>query len=178
MSLPHPAPGSVDSCFECDAPVRTVWHDHSFPYCAGDATIELSARIPVRVCTDCDAESIGHEAEILLHEAVCRHHGVLSPQEIRELREDHRLSRAAFAEMTGLSEASLHRWEKGILIQNRGNDRYLRLLRFRRNIHELRRMGDDSRTQSETWHPEFRVMEPRPLSTRATPFVLRPARAA
>ena len=39
------------------------------------------------------------------------------------------MSRAAFAQLTALGEATLSRWENGVLIQNRAYDRYLRLLR-------------------------------------------------
>ena len=38
------------------------------------------------------------------------------------------MSRAAFAEFTGLGEATIKRWETGTVAQNRANDRYLRLL--------------------------------------------------
>lgn len=38
------------------------------------------------------------------------------------------MSRTAFAEITGFGEATLNRWERGAVIQNRANDRYLRLL--------------------------------------------------
>ena len=38
------------------------------------------------------------------------------------------MSRAAFAQVSGLGEASLNRWENGLAIQNHANDRYLRLL--------------------------------------------------
>ena len=53
---------------------------------------------------------------------------MLTPWEIREIRKKHDLSRAAFAELTGLGAASLGRWETGALIQSLANDRYLRLL--------------------------------------------------
>ena len=38
------------------------------------------------------------------------------------------MTRAAFAAMTGLGEATLGRWETGAGIQSYANDRYLRLL--------------------------------------------------
>ena len=38
------------------------------------------------------------------------------------------MSRTDFAELTGFGEATLNRWERGAVIQNRANDRYLRLL--------------------------------------------------
>ena len=74
------------------------------------------------------AEYLDEEAEQLKHEAVCRHFGVLSPGEIRRIREHHQMTPARFAEVTGLGEASLNRWENGLTIQTQGNDRYIRLL--------------------------------------------------
>lgn len=53
---------------------------------------------------------------------------MLSPAEISGLRKGLGMSRAAFAELTDLGEATLGRWESGAVIQNRANDRYLRLL--------------------------------------------------
>lgn len=146
MKSVEPAQDHPETCFECDAPVETVWHDHSFPYGVGGSAVELTARIPVLVCTGCDAEALGHAAEVLMHEAVCRHHGVLNPREIREIREAHSLPRTGFAELSGLSTASLNRWEKGILIQSQANDRYLRLLESPDNIWVLRRLTNELRS--------------------------------
>ena len=44
------------------------------------------------------------------------------------------MSRADFSRLTGLGEATLNRWENGILIQNAANDRYLRLLKDANNV--------------------------------------------
>ena len=60
--------------------------------------------------------------------AVCQHLGVLSPNEIRSIRQSCRMSRSRFAQLTGLGEASLNRWENGLNIQSLAYDRYLRLL--------------------------------------------------
>ena len=38
------------------------------------------------------------------------------------------MTRAKFAQVTGLGEASLNRWENGLTIQTYAYDRYLRLL--------------------------------------------------
>ena len=38
------------------------------------------------------------------------------------------MTRAEFAQATGLGEASLSRWGNGVVVQNLANDRYLRLL--------------------------------------------------
>ena len=116
------------ACFECDAPAGTEWRRHKFTYGVGSSGVDLTVSLPVRVCGSCGFEFLDHEAEVLKHDAVCAHLGVLTPREIRGIREINDMSRAAFAKVSRLGEATLNRWENGILIQNPANDRYLRLL--------------------------------------------------
>ena len=144
MPAPDPMPAEQASCFECDGPTRIEWHDYTFAYGVDDAAVPLTARIPVEVCTRCGAGTRGYDSEVIMHEAVCRHHGVLSPGEIQELREAHGLSRKGFAALSGLSTASLGRWEKGILIQSQANDRYLRLLQSPENVWALTQLANES----------------------------------
>ena len=108
--------------------VTTCWKRHVFDYGSGESVAELSVDVPVRSCASCELEFLDEPAEGLKHEAVCRHLGVLTPAEIRRIREGHGMSRAGFAQVTGLGEASLNRWENGLNIQTHANDRYLRLL--------------------------------------------------
>ena len=90
--------------------------------------VELTVDVPVRRCEACDFEYLDDEAERLKHGAICRHLGVLSPDEIRHIRKELGMTRAKFAQVTGFGEASLNRWENGLTIQTHANDRYLRLL--------------------------------------------------
>lgn len=115
-------------CDECGHQVTTTWRDHVFVYGSGEAAAELAVRLPVRRCDRCDFDYLDEAAERLKHEAVCRHLGMLTPQEIRGIRGRLGLSRAALAKLTGIGEASLSRWESGTKIQTPGYDRYLRLL--------------------------------------------------
>lgn len=133
-------------CPECAHPeLRTDWIDHTFPYGAGPDPAMIQARLPVRVCQKCAFEFFDWEAEDLKHEAVCRHRGVLTPNEIRNLREKLGMSRAEFAQLTKLGEATIARWERGELIQNAANDRYLRLLaNSSENVHFLANFGAQS----------------------------------
>ena len=117
------------ACPLCDSEeTTTLWHRHSFYYGSGESAVELTVTVPVHRCDACDLEYLDEVAERLKHEAVCEHFGVLSPGEIRRIRDYHRMTRARFAQLTGLGEASLNRWENGINIQTQANDRYLRLL--------------------------------------------------
>ena len=101
---------------------------------------ELTVDVPVRRCEDCDLEYLDDEAERLKHGAVCRHLGVLTPDEIRHIRKGFGMTQAEFAQVTGIGVASLNRWENGLTIQTQAYDRYLRLLTAHpSNIRDLER---------------------------------------
>ena len=119
------------------AAITTSTHPHAFEYGSGDSAVELTVTVPVRRCDDCEFDYLDDVAEGMKHDAVCDHLGVLSPSRIRRIRDDHRLTRARFARISGLGEASLNRWENGLSIQTQANDRYLRLLARRENMRFL-----------------------------------------
>ncbi|MCY4060668.1 MAG: helix-turn-helix domain-containing protein [Gammaproteobacteria bacterium] len=105
----------------------------------------MTVEIPVRRCKSCGFEFTDREAEEIKHEAVCRHLGLLSPNGIRAIRGMHGMSRAAFSKVSGIGEATLNRWENGLLVQNRANDRFLRLLASPENVRKLQAL-DSGRT--------------------------------
>lgn len=125
----HASSGGDGTCPQCDSvSVTTTWHHDVFDYGSGESAVKLHVDLPVRRCASCDFEFLDHEGHWLRHEAVCRHLGVLSPDEVRGIRNRYEMKRSEFAQVTGLGEATLNRWENGTLVQNRANDRYLRLL--------------------------------------------------
>lgn len=130
----RPPTGSSTSDLECplcdSKSVETTLHTDEFKYGADDSAVTLRVELPVRRCMVCEFSFVDHEGERLRHAAVCRHLGLLTPAEVREIREVYGMTRAAFAGTTGLGEATLGRWETGALVQNKANDLYLRLTRF------------------------------------------------
>lgn len=111
--------------------IDTSPHSDAFRYGSGDSAVTLRVdNLPVRRCAACDFQFIDHEGARLRHEAVCRHLGVLTPVEVREIRKRYGMTITSFAEATGLGPATLGRWETGALVQNRANDFYLRLVRM------------------------------------------------
>ena len=127
------------TCPQCGAvSVTTYRHYDTFNYGSGDSSVTLHADLPVRRCAACGFEFLDQEGERLRHEAVCQHLGVLSPAEVRGIRKRYGMSRATFAQVTGLGEATLGRWENGVVIQNQANDRYLRLLAIPEVMRRLR----------------------------------------
>ena len=136
-------------CGETGA-VTTSPYLHTFRYGSGESAVDLTVELPLRRCGSCEFEFLDDEAECLEHEAICAHLGVLSPKEIRGIREAYDLSRNEFSQVTRLGEATLNRWENGIKIQTLANDRYLRLLSQSGNMQRLKRFGSSAQTSSSS----------------------------
>ncbi len=100
-----------------------------FEYGPEDDRITIVAEaVPVLVCPACGETLYGPEAAAVRHEAICRTLGLLSPAEVKALRERLGPDQDDFARLTGIGVATLSRWERGRLLQTRAMDRYLRLL--------------------------------------------------
>jgi DNA-binding transcriptional regulator YiaG len=126
-------------CASCGASsVGTEMVVEEFAYGTGEDSVQLRATVPMRTCRECGFQFTDQHAEDARHDAVCRHLGVMTPREVEAVRTRLGMTRAAFAELTRLGEASLARWEKGLLIQNPANDQLLYLLRFPENVERLR----------------------------------------
>jgi len=125
-------------CGSCGSSnVSTSMHTDQFSHGVGSEAVQLSVVVPVRKCADCGEQFTDEEAEVLRHDAVCRHYGLLTPAEIRDIRTRYGKNRAEFAAVTKLGDATLGRWESGATLQNAAYDQYLRLLRFPENIARL-----------------------------------------
>ncbi len=111
---------------------------HRFRYGVGPHAVEIEVTLPVRQCLACGFSFLDKEGEEKQHEAVCKHLGVMPPARIRQLRHSLGLSRAELARLTGLGEATISRWERGALIQNEANDRFLKLLAHKENVKRLK----------------------------------------
>lgn len=145
-----------------NAGITTSWNPDVFNYGSGESMVELTVDVPVRRCKSCDIEYLDDEAERLKHGAVCRHLGVLSPDEIRHIRKGFGMTRAKFAQVTGFGEASLNRWENGLTIQTYAYDRYLRLLvAHPSNIRDIERFANlvPSLQSDATSGNQFRVLK-------------------
>jgi putative zinc finger/helix-turn-helix YgiT family protein len=135
---------STQSCPSCNSSrIVTNYDICEFTYGVGEKAVKLKAEVPLLSCPDCGFEYTDYRADEAKHDAVCRYLGVMPPFEILALRKGYNVTRARFAEITGIGEASIARWETGELIQNASIDNYLYLLSFTENLEKLqkRRMG-------------------------------------
>ena len=108
----------------------------------GEPTMVEVNGVPIERCVACGEEFSGPMAAEVKHQAICRTLGLLNPEEIRRLREQLGLTQAELSRLSGIGEATISRWERGRLIQNRAMDQYLRLLAADPRIVELlKRLG-------------------------------------
>jgi putative zinc finger/helix-turn-helix YgiT family protein len=126
------AVGDLGTCPNCgEESLHSTFTDETFEHEAEDAkTLTVHAKdVPIEACRHCGKIFVNKDSLRVRHEHVCKTLGLLTPAEIKAIRQRHRLSQAEFAEITGLSEASISRWERGRLLQNRGHNTYLRNLK-------------------------------------------------
>ena len=138
-------------CPDCEShESHTELVNDVFEYGAGNDRVELRVSLPVHVCADCRGEFLSDIAEALRHNAVCNHLNLLTPTEIKEIRDRLTLSQAGLAELSGVGVASIGRWESGKILQTRGNDKLLRLLAIDGNADFIRNhIAKDVRIQSQ-----------------------------
>src|SRR5579862_2905555 len=143
-------------CCNCGSTnVSTTTITEIIQYGAGISHEEITAlNVPVHSCADCNCEFAGSDADVIRHEAVCGHLGVLTPMDIIRIRKDLGLTRKEFAELTKFGEASLARWENGEFIQNGANYQLLYLLRQeKKNVKLLKQRSVGCRIESNTHFP-------------------------
>jgi putative zinc finger/helix-turn-helix YgiT family protein len=88
--------------------------------------VEIPA-LTVPQCKNCQAISIDDDADHEISAAFRRQAGLLAPQEIRQGRAKLGLTQKQFANLLGVGEATVSRWETGAQIQQRAMDRFLRV---------------------------------------------------
>lgn len=132
-------------CPVCESKsIVTQMRQESFPYGSGKEEVTLSAVVPVHSCQDCQFQFTDEQADQAKHNAICKHLEVMTPSQITWIRQQHNLSRAEFARVARIGEASINRWENALLIQNPAMDQYLYLLSFPENFERVKERNDHS----------------------------------
>jgi putative transcriptional regulator len=149
MSHPESQMETRRRCPTCDVGHLHPWvATERFPYeDDGKEVMVVAENVPVERCDnpECGEELSGPEAASIRHMAICRALGLLTPGEIRAIRDRLNLTQAEFARLTRLGEATICRWERGRLLQNPAMDRYLRLIASSEdNVRFLRRLQEPS----------------------------------
>ena len=118
-------------CPECgEGKLLSFTQDEEFDFDFGDKIVKVHAKdVPIKKCDRCGEEMSGPAAANVRHEAICRAAGLLAPSDIKALRDKFGWSQPHLADLTGLGIATVSRWERGRLLQNRSNNKVLLALR-------------------------------------------------
>lgn len=96
---------------------------------------DITLDIDVRYCSTCDDEVLDKKMDSetlqLFYREYRKAENLLQPEEIKQIRENNHLSIAAFAELLGITEKEVIRFERGA-IQDRRLDNLIR--RFDRGV--------------------------------------------
>lgn len=110
---------------ELRAEVRTESFEHVED---NDRITVVAENVPVEVCPACHEVFRSPEAGRIRDAALCRALGLLTPAEIRALRQRLGLSVSELAARTEIDDRTLSELEQGRVIQDRLIDRTLRML--------------------------------------------------
>lgn len=84
--------------------------------------------LKVRRCDQCGELMLDDHAREQVTNALRNAAGLLSPEEIRSRRDKLQLSQSELARLLEVSEATVDRWERGGQLQQRAQDKLLRLV--------------------------------------------------
>jgi putative zinc finger/helix-turn-helix YgiT family protein len=118
-------------CPECgQGQLLPLTRTEEFDFDLGDETVRVRAEnVPVEQCDKCGEVMSGPAAARVRHEAICRAAGLLTPSEIKAIRENFGWSQQHLADLTDFGIATISRWERGRLLQNRSNNKVLQAIR-------------------------------------------------
>ena len=81
-----------------------------------------------QACQQCAEEILPYALNKAIDLEAAKRQGLLTPEEIRQVRQRTGLSAVHMAYLLGVGEKTYTRWETGKSIQNKGNDTLIRLL--------------------------------------------------
>jgi putative zinc finger/helix-turn-helix YgiT family protein len=117
------------ACPDCDGiDFAMSVGESAFMYGDGGSAVKLTASFPTWRCTSCGFTFSGSEADEAKTNAICEYLGILTPREVRGIRESYGLTQRKFAQLTDIGEATLKRWESGAYLQTLAHDNFLRLI--------------------------------------------------
>ncbi|EIV99918.1 type II toxin-antitoxin system MqsA family antitoxin [Thermoanaerobacter siderophilus] len=113
---------------------------------------EIKALARIRICSICGEELFDEELEEeniqRVYDIYRKKHGILSPDEIKNIRESYGLSQRAFAKLLGIGEASIARYETGALPE-KSLSNMIMLLKDPKNMEKLLEKNEDVLSQRE-----------------------------
>jgi len=133
---------AVQYCPRCkdDVQTRVEGRDEVFKVRGDPIAIQTAVAVCPKCGEDLFDEALEEKNIAAAYNAYRRKHRLLTPGEIRELRERYGLSQRALAQLLGWGEVTVNRYENGAL-QNRAHDTVLRLIADPQNLARVLQMS-------------------------------------
>lgn len=116
-------------CFQCGGECEkriAPPHAYKMKYDGGTHEV-LVDNMPEWHCRVCDVSVVDEESDRFLQEALRKHIGLLSPDQIRAGLKKLDISQDKFAAQLGCAAESVSRWLNGAVLQSRTYDRFMRV---------------------------------------------------
>lgn len=120
---------SKQQCFQCGGECEkriAPPHCYKMKYDGGMYEV-LVDNVPEWHCRDCDVSVVDEESDFVLQDALRKHIGLLSPNQIRAGLKKLKISQDKFAEQLGCAAETVSRWLNGAVLQSRTYDRFMRV---------------------------------------------------
>lgn len=88
---------------------------------------EVEYWLPQIICKECGV-SAAFEAVNAMHDAACFAQNLITPSQIKNIRKKYQMNTKAFAELTGISETTIKRWESRAFYPNRSDTTLIKLI--------------------------------------------------
>lgn len=109
--------------------LETVTSDYSTVIKDGQQEVVITvSNLKREKCPSCNEEFLGPEALKIIEDAKYKQLGLLTPDELKMIREKLGLTQGQISSLLCVGKKSYFRWENGLSIQNKSIDRYIRLV--------------------------------------------------
>lgn len=103
--------------------------------------------LAIKRCTSCKEEFMPKEALERVQSEKHKRRGLLTMGQLKELRTKLGYTQVEMADLLGVGKKTYLRWEKGLYLQNKSMDRYIRLIAENpENIKILKRIVESSKS--------------------------------
>ncbi len=125
-------------CPKCETDVKTTVREvfETYPVKGEDITIKSQIRFCDACGEDIWDDELDSENLLIAYSEYRKKHGLLQPNEIREIREKYGLTQVAFARVLGLGDKTITRYENGSIADMAQNNLIL-LMRHPSNFEKL-----------------------------------------
>jgi putative zinc finger/helix-turn-helix YgiT family protein len=122
--------------------LEDVVSDHETYFREGTHNIKLVIKdLCIKRCSNCKEEFMPKEAQDRVQAEKHKRRGLLTMGQLKELRNKLGYTQVRMAELLGVGKKTYLRWEKGLNLQNKSMDRYIRLIAENpENINILKRI--------------------------------------